>query len=129
MECGEIRANSSLAATAVSAPTKRRHQLPGGALLGEDLTVSAVDCPAGYGGNLGALDAKVAEFAIGHAVQFIDSLAILAPVDEAACDVHVHFLSVEFTGLNRCLVPHALYGCAVQQLQISFMHRTHAKYA
>ena len=38
-------------------------------------------------------NAEVAEFAVGHAAEFVDGLAILDPIVVSACEVHGHFLS------------------------------------
>ena len=40
-----------------------------------------------------ASDAEVGEFAVGHAAEFGNGLAILDPVVVSACDIHFRFIS------------------------------------
>ena len=46
------------------------------------------DCSASNATDVGAANAEIAQFAIAHAVQFSDSLTILAPIVQRACNVH-----------------------------------------
>jgi len=50
---------------------------------------------AGDGADVMASDAEVGEFAVRHAAEFGDGLAILDPVVVSACKVHVRFLVCE----------------------------------
>ena len=47
--------------------------------------------------DVGAGDAKVLQFARGHAAEFCDGLAILYPVVEATCNAHDSPLSADVT--------------------------------
>ena len=60
------------------------------ALAGEGRACDAVD--------VGAFDAEVPEFPVGHAAQLGDRLTILAPVVKRACDIH---LDPPFNGLSK----------------------------
>jgi hypothetical protein len=49
---------------------------------------SASDRSAGDVADIAAVDAEIAEFAVGHATKFGNRLTVLAPVVQAACYVH-----------------------------------------
>ena len=51
------------------------------------------DSLTGHGANVLTGDAEVGEFAVRHAAEFGDGLAILDPAVVGACDVHFGFLS------------------------------------
>lgn len=55
--------------------------------------IALADGLAGDGADVLARNAEVGEFAVGHAAEFGNGLAILDPVVVSASDVHFRFLS------------------------------------
>ena len=81
--------------------------------------------------DVGAVDAEVVQFAVGHAIEFCDRLTILAPRVKAASDVHrrplswVMLLPAAVAALTSNLMSR-LYG-ALRKVTAPMQHDTYAQ--